>query len=204
MKSFVAIAVLIIMVTIGSSEVRAFNLIEVDLSPSLMGWCILKHDWGLPANQVIQVYGNPIDQWFIFATGPVVRIPIPCTKIDLELPVGLKLIKDGKRLSITHWVGKVNFIGEVGPLKLTSIHDMAWGRKGSDNEDVFFFKEIVSWRCIGLRAEGRKIGDEALPVFVGPMILHDFPGKHELQFFLGTNARNKTEEKLIISYILKF
>lgn len=195
-------------------QATASDLIEIDTFPSLMTWWIHGHDYGLPIKQEIQAYGNVDDQWFILATGPVVKIPM--TEIDVKLPVGFKLTVKDPKLPITHWVAKINFIGKIGPLKLTAVHDMSWGRKDENNNqypNILFIKEILEWNGIGIRMDGLKIGglggvelkDKPFSLHLGPFLSYKLLEQHYLQFFLGVNVRNTEQKCLKGNYLfLKF
>lgn len=190
----------------------ASDLVEIDAFPTLMAWWIHGQDYGLPIKQEIQAYGNIDDKWFVLAAGPTMRIP--WTEIDIKIPAGFRLAA-GPELPITHWVGKINFIGNLGPFQLTCIHDMAWGRENEDGQypNVLFIKEILTWNDIGIRMDGLQIGglggpklkDKPFSVHIGPFLSYTIVGKHQLQFFFGINVRNSKQKCLKVNYLfLKF
>lgn len=194
MKRLVLIALMVFFVV---GYAQAFDLVEVDMAPDWMVWWIHSQDFGLAVDVQTQIYGIP-GEWNIVAAGPI--IPIPGTKLSLCLPAGVRLAVDDPVLPVTHWVGKINVVGSVGPLSITIINDKSWGRH--DNPDLFFYKDIVSYKMVGIRLEGFKFGDASLPAILGPMLIYDF-GSSTFQVFTGINLRNREERCFKFEYIFK-
>lgn len=194
-----SILICLIVLIAFATRSEAFDLFEVDFTPNLIAWWLHTHDLGLPVKLHTQLYGNPIDKWTVLAAAPVVRIP--GTRIDLQVPVGIRLATGDPETPFTHWVGKVNFLGKIGPLDLKGIHDKSWGRNG--NPPLFFYKEVISWESVGIRLEGFKYDAEPLPAHLGPMYIYRFSDEHLLQIFPGINLRESKEWYLKVEYQFK-
>ncbi len=191
MKKFaLLVALMTIVFTVNYAE--GFDLVEVDMMPSLMTWWI--HNGN---NIQTQVYGVP-GQWSVVAAGPI--FPIPGTKLSLQLPAGLRLAVNDPSMPITHWVGKVNIIGSIGSCQLTIINDKSWGK--GVNSHFFFYKDTISYKKYGIRLEGFKFGSNPLPCFLGPMIIHEF-GFNTLQVFAGANLRETKQRCFKFEYLYK-
>lgn len=194
----VTLLVLIVISVISIDSARAFDLVEVDLAPQLIVWWFHTQNFGLPIEVHTQVYGSPVDQWTICAAGPVVKVPF--TQMTLQVPAGVRLDNADPSMPITHWVGKVNFIGNIGPCQVMSINDKAWGRHG--NPGLFFYKDIISYKVAGVRLEGFKFGDDPLPAMLGPTLIYEF-GSNTFQVFTGINLRNHNERCFKFEYLFK-
>lgn len=195
MKKFVLLTILVAMLSVNVAN--SFDLVEVDVMPSLMVWWIHNQSVGLPVDVQTQVYGVP-GEWTTCVAGPILQIP--GTKLSLQLPAGVRLAVNDPNLPVTHWVGKVNIIGSVGPLSVTIINDKSWGK--GINPHFFFYKDIVSYKSYGLRLEGFKVGGNPLPALLGPTLIYEF-GPNILQIFIGANLRKTDERSFKFEYLYK-
>ncbi|MFA4880354.1 MAG: hypothetical protein WC650_01860 [Candidatus Doudnabacteria bacterium] len=191
MKKFALLVILVVMLfTVNGA--KSFDFIEVDVMPNLMVWWI--HNGN---NIQTQVYGVP-KEWSVVAAGPIFQIP--GTKLSLQLPAGLRLDNTEPGTPVTHWVGKINIIGSIGPFSVTIINDKSWGK--GINSHLFFYKDIVLWKVMGVRLEGFKFGNNPLPAMLGPILIYEF-GSSTFQIFTGINLRNRNERCFKFEYLFK-